>query len=109
MVNVIALGAMLLLLAWSSVAYAKGRMPFFIALSNWAFAAVTFAAWPLRSVNAEQGHDAVVLSRTGPLGAAAYRAAIADGQITRYDLLKIREASGRDLDKEFGLSKPEQE
>lgn len=108
MLNVMALGVLFLFLTWSVAAVARRRMPLSFGVLAWTFSAVMFAGWPLRSVDAKGAHDAVVLSRAGPLGAAAYRTAIADGRITRQELFEIREASGRDLDKEFGLSKPEQ-
>lgn len=45
----------------------------------------------------EQRH-AATLSKTGPRGDAAYRAAWSDGRLTRTDMYEIREESGHDID-----------
>lgn len=45
----------------------------------------------------EQRH-ATALSKTGPRGDAAYRAAWSDGRLTRTDMYEIREESGHDID-----------
>lgn len=45
----------------------------------------------------EQRH-ATTLSKTGPRGEAAYRAAWSDGRLTRADMYEIREESGQDID-----------
>jgi len=45
----------------------------------------------------EQRH-ATTLSKTGPRGDAAYRAAWSDGRLTRTDMYEIREEAGHDID-----------
>lgn len=45
----------------------------------------------------EQRH-ATALSKTGPRGEAAYRAAWSDGSLTRADMHEIREEAGQDID-----------
>jgi len=45
----------------------------------------------------EQRH-ATALSKTGPRGEAAYRAAWSDGRLTRADMYEIREKSRHDID-----------
>lgn len=45
----------------------------------------------------EQRH-AATLSKTGPRGDAAYRAAWSDGRLTRTDMYEIREEAGHDID-----------
>ena len=45
----------------------------------------------------EQRH-ATTLSRSGPRGEAAYRAAWSDGRLTRADMYEIRAEAGHDID-----------
>lgn len=42
--------------------------------------------------------NAIALSKTGPRGQAAFRAAWSDGRLTRMDMYELREAAGHDVD-----------
>ncbi|MBB3349431.1 hypothetical protein [Sphingomonas sp. BK069] len=61
------------------------------ALSLWAYAEFV-------PVDRSEQHAATVLARTGPRGAAAYRAAWSDGRLSPGDMRALREAAGRDID-----------
>lgn len=62
-----------------------------VAIAMWCF--VNLAPVSLSEVQAAQ-----VLARAGPNGAAAYKAAWADGRLTRHDMRELREEAGRDID-----------
>lgn len=57
-------------------------------------------------VGRDEESSAMVLSKTGPRGAAAYQTAISDGVLTASDMRQIRDASGVDLDQPGGLNRP---
>ena len=57
-------------------------------------------------VGQTEQRNAMKLSRTGPHGQAAYRAAWADDRLTRADMTKMREEAGRDIDTWFGKETP---
>lgn len=68
------------------------------------FVAVAFLTYDmLLPVNAKQAQSAIVLSKAGPRGAAAYREAIADDVITRQDMRRLRYAAGQDIDADTNL------
>lgn len=52
----------------------------------------------LAPVSLSEEHAAQVLARAGPNGAAAYKAAWADGRLTRDDMRELRDQAGRDID-----------
>lgn len=52
----------------------------------------------LTPVSLSEERAAQVLARAGPHGAAAYKAAWADGRLTRNDMRDLREQAGRDID-----------
>ena len=55
-------------------------------------------------VGPKEARAATVLSKTGPQGQAAYRAAWSDGRLTRADMYEIRDASGHDIDNWIDMS-----
>lgn len=66
-----------------------------------ACACVAIAMWcfvNLAPVSLSEEHAAQVLARAGPNGATAYKAAWADGRLTRTDMHELREQAGHDID-----------
>jgi hypothetical protein len=62
---------------------------------------IAIAAWcfvNVMPVALAEERAAQVLARAGPNGAAAYKAAWADGRLTRNDMRKLRDQAGRDID-----------
>ncbi|MDR6789144.1 hypothetical protein J2Y58_002515 [Sphingomonas sp. BE138] len=55
-------------------------------------------------VGPKEERAATVLSKTGPQGQAAYRAAWSDGRLTRADMYEIRDASGHEIDNWVDMS-----
>lgn len=106
MLNLIPVAVLILFLAGALLLFARRRVPFSFVMLAAGLGAISIALWPFGPVSAKGERDAVVLSRAGPLGAQAYRKAMADGQITHTELFAIREAAGRDIDAEFGLTAP---
>ncbi len=49
-------------------------------------------------VDQKEQRNAIALSKTGPRGQAAFRAAWSDGRLTRMDMYELREEAGHDVD-----------
>jgi hypothetical protein len=106
MFNIIPVAVLILFLAGALFLFARRRAPFSFVILAAGLGAVSIALWPFGPVSAKGERDAIVLSRAGPLGAQAYRTAMVDGRITHTEMFAIREAAGRDIDAEFGLTAP---
>lgn len=106
MLNLIPIAVLILFLSGAFFLFARRRVPFSYVILAGGMGAVSIALWPFGPVSAKGERDALVLSRAGPLGAQAYRTAMVDGQITHTEMSAIREAAGRDIDAEYGLTAP---
>lgn len=105
MLNLIPFAVLILFIAAALILFGRRRVPFSYVLLAAGFGAFSFAAWPFWPVDAKGEQQALVLSRTGPRGANAYRTAMSDGHITSKELFGLRDAAGRDIDAD-GLSAP---